>query len=533
VLACCALAPGVTGCGDDAPRAEQTATREQSPPTSDREPREPAEPVLNRRDAPPAGVLRQVSHYGIGDQLCIPDGSPKASLSILPFYSRQSEPAYEPDIGEVLVLCATDFRPELAIEQTLALPDGRVLRRTDPAGATALSRSWNHFLDETWPVGRHVFAVRQGEVVRRVAFRVLLPQHRGVRSAQGAVHPGDVLHLVIVGQRPRALVRIDVYASRPDGPSRYATTLTARTDARGIGTLDLVPSPRDVGQYLLRPRTATEDDGQDAMASVSVVEPPPPPPAAPDTGGRPPTIFQASQQPPRGMPPTLEFLAVADTAPDCSTGDAGPHIAWSRDQSRAWYESATDQAPEIGDRLTLCADGFPSGAPLRLAIEGPDGARRVVRMPRPSGTDPTRSIYTQTFLPGARLGAYRVVVTGGAARAESGYWLSEPSAPGYRLLTDDGKVSLLAVGLPPRQAVSLHVYRGPRPQATSAFGNAEYAGAVPARAGTDGTVRVELALDPDDPPGCYPTRLAYGVRVVPPAAEGTRVCLPLDPRAGS
>lgn len=530
VLAACALALalGAVGCaGEDAPAV--TGDPDQgdvvaAPP--------PAEPALNRRDAPPKGVLRQVQYYGIGDQLCRPTGVPTASHDTTPFYSTQRKPTYEPEIGEELHLCATDFLLDLPVEMTLLRPDGRTLRRVDPAGAQSRSRQWTVFLDERWPVGRYVLTARQGSVVRRDAFRVLLPRLRGVRNAGDAVHPGEPLHLVVVGQRPRTTVPIDVYRSGGAGTSRYATTFTIRTDERGIGARTLVPSARDLGQYLLRPRTAIHADGQDAMTGVSIMPPPPPiPSASPSNGEEAPTIFQADEAPPEGTPASLA-LWVHEEPPDCYSAEEGPHIAWDLEPPRASIVDTTEREPEIGDSLTFCAEGISLASRPQLTLVGPDGNRRSAVMARRSRAEATRT-HTHVFTPDDPLGEYEAIVVGAGERARIRFELRAAHAPGYRLLERDGQLSLLAVGLPPRQAVSLRAYRGPRlPVGEASDADAAYAGAISADADEDGVVQIPLALDPArDPAGCYVFRLAYGERVIPPGVpELTTVCLPLDER---
>ncbi len=126
------------------------------------------------------------------------------------------------------------------------------------------------FLDRSWPLGRLVVRARQGQVVEQSALRIVAPRHRGVRVQQWLGRPSlpNPLTIMLVGQRPRSPVPVDLYRARA-GRWSYATSLTITTDALGVGQVRVPYARADNGEYLLRPRHA-RGSSDEARVSICV-----------------------------------------------------------------------------------------------------------------------------------------------------------------------------------------------------------------------------------------------------------------------
>ena len=183
--------------------------------------------------------------------------------------------ADEPELGETLEVCPLGFnlatRP---VTLTLRRSDGsRISRRVAPnTEALASDRvgSVAFFLDATWPLGRVVVTARQGSKRVQRTFRLVAPRHRGVRVQRWLGRPRlpNPMTILVVGQRPRSSVLVDLYRTDRNRYV-YATSFRILTDGRGIGQVRAPYRRADNGAYRLRPRAGASGD-RDLEAYVPI-----------------------------------------------------------------------------------------------------------------------------------------------------------------------------------------------------------------------------------------------------------------------
>ena len=261
-LAAVALAASACG-GDDEPQRRASAPKPATTPVA----------PLSRRDAPPAGVRRQVEWFGIGDPICpnIEARRPTVAFDARPLYQfqRAQRAPGEVEIGEILNLCPRGFPSRRPVRVTVRDPRGGVWTATPTEGEAEGHVSYP--VGPRRPLGRYAVRAQQGSVSADLQFEVVEPRHRGVRVMRPgqAIRPGERVPVALVGVEPDAVVPVDVY--RGEGQRYvYTASVPVRTDARGIGSMVLAVTARDPeGAFVLHPRVPGAID-QDLDAWVLV-----------------------------------------------------------------------------------------------------------------------------------------------------------------------------------------------------------------------------------------------------------------------
>jgi hypothetical protein len=256
-------------CGDDGDSPAPSATGAQSDKGS----------VWGRRDAPPAGVRRQVEYFGVGDGVCGPTepAVPTIMLDRRPFYQGQTmaEEIDRPELGETFSVCARGFNPTQPVRLKFLRPDASVIERLLPPSEDDLDRYVSFFLGADWPTGSHRITASQGSARVGLTVDVVEPRHWGVRApifvGRGELNPRPVM---VVGRRPNTRVLVDIYRQGASG-SLYRTSIAIRTDDRGLGERSLRVDASDEGNFVLTPRIPRDPEDQDERAWVHVCWTPP------------------------------------------------------------------------------------------------------------------------------------------------------------------------------------------------------------------------------------------------------------------
>lgn len=272
--------------------------------------------VWGRADTPPVGVLHEFvgtrpsdacspstpscvngrfdDRYvtgaadGVGDTAAVcPDAISPSARSFARAIGMDRRPSYttqkvagadDPELGETLQICPLGFDLQSQpVMLTLRRSDGsEVTRRVAPNEEALASDTVGvvaFFLDRSWPRGPVIVTARQGAIVKRTTFRIVAPRHRGVRVQEWLGRPilPNPLTIMVVGQRPRSSVLVDLYRRSRAGRSLYATSFRLSTDARGIGQVRAPYTRADNGTYLLRPRSPGGSGGRDVEARVRIM----------------------------------------------------------------------------------------------------------------------------------------------------------------------------------------------------------------------------------------------------------------------
>jgi hypothetical protein len=177
----------------------------------------------------------------------------------------------------------------------------------------------------------------------------------------------------------------------------------------------------------------------------------------------------------------------------------------------------------VGDDFRLCFDGFDRASPLDVTIRTPSGRtlrRRVI--PHPDEPGPSLS---QNPMPGVELGAYRAIAAQGNPRqgrltARATWHVRLAPGPAIRVHEtgrDHRKVSIIVVGMRPRQRVALHFYRKREPHYTS-----DYITSIGLRADRRGELLYRVGVAHPEPIGCYVVLPSFEV---PHETPGLNFCL--------
>jgi len=239
----------VVGCGSaDDSEPSSTATGTSQPPAGTT--------IWGRRDAPPAGVRRQVEFFGVGDSVCGPTEptNPTLMLDQRPFY--QTSPvagADDPELGETLSICPRGFDIHEPVRLELKRPDGSTIERVISPGPEP-GRYTSFWLGAEWPTGRHRAVATQDARSVALPIDIVKPLHRGVRTPMfiGRENPNP-LPVMVVGQPPDDRVTVDIYRQLRT-TYRYATSIEIETDTRGLGERRFPIGDTDSGRFVLRPR---------------------------------------------------------------------------------------------------------------------------------------------------------------------------------------------------------------------------------------------------------------------------------------
>jgi hypothetical protein len=222
--------------GDDEPQPAE--------PTP--EPRQQAkEGVLERRDAPPAGVADQVSFFGIGDGSC----SEMAAEPTLNFFSAETGEVPSPatvEMGDGFRFCLAGFDPAAAIDVSVQLPDSRTqTRAVEPAeGSGPRFLEWDPVPGD--PLGSYEVTASQASATAMGEFTVELASEPGIRVVGQAVARGDRVQIAVTGFQPDETVPLHVYGPQPSGTAHaYLTTLEPRVDHEGQLLYELATSADD------------------------------------------------------------------------------------------------------------------------------------------------------------------------------------------------------------------------------------------------------------------------------------------------
>lgn len=240
--------------------------------------------ALRRRDVPPAGVRHRVDYFSVGDGSCGEPGprreAPHVVLDRRPLYQtqwiqREEEKGGElnTEIGESIFICPRGFARGRPVKVLIRGPRGSVRRTRLPPVRGGEQRLTGFLLGQHQPLGRYQVTVRQGNLVKRAGFKVVLPRHRGARISELSNFGFANIRsqrLLVVGQPPQSHIWIDVYFGRYS-PYRYATSLSVSTDKYGIGSTSFVADQQvPKGMYLFKPRQVRdpEDFDEDAFLCV-------------------------------------------------------------------------------------------------------------------------------------------------------------------------------------------------------------------------------------------------------------------------
>lgn len=266
------------GCSEKQPTETTRAPGTESP-TSERWQHVPPDPnessIWQRRDAPPDGIRSQIAFYGIGDRICSDQpGVPSITRTELPWQAFQGPGSPHPELGQTLFLCLHNFVDDEPIRLSIRGP-GSFRRAETLPPSDAVDRSAAFWLTRTWPLGRYVASALQGNLAARLPFRVVKPQHFGVRTkAQPRSDDHGAIDIMVIGQPPRKRIVVDVYRNSctAGGEASYATSFALMSDAHGIAEARLKIGPRDQGSFLLKPRSGPGAEKQDAWAGIGICD---------------------------------------------------------------------------------------------------------------------------------------------------------------------------------------------------------------------------------------------------------------------
>jgi hypothetical protein len=268
-------AVAAVGCGEGgSAEAEGGGTAPSTAPASTA-PADDGPTPLSRRDAPPLGVARQLSHFGIGDGTCLVDpGEPAITYWSFPIavYERREDapPPNQTEAGEDWVFCVHHVPPYDPIALEVEGPEGyRITGELPPASDPDIPRSWSIPIGRELPRGSYtVTAQVDGEELRNT-FDVVAPLRRGVRLAgldEAELRAGEPIELIVIGFSPGDPIDVDVYRDiHGTQDFEYVTTLPTRIDADGIGSLTIPTSADDPRTgHVLYPRVPDVDRREDA-----------------------------------------------------------------------------------------------------------------------------------------------------------------------------------------------------------------------------------------------------------------------------
>jgi hypothetical protein len=227
----------LASCGGD----DDTQPTEPTP-----EPQQQAsEDVLQRRDAPPAGVADQVSFFGIGDGSC----SEMPAGPTVNFFSAETGEVPSPatvEMGNAFRFCLAGFDPAAAIDVSVQFPDGSTQTRSvGPAqGSAPRFLDWDPVPGD--PLGSYEVTASQASATATGEFTVELASEPGIRVPEGVVAPGDRVQIALTGFQPDETVPLHVYGPQPSGTAHgYLTTLESRVDHDGQLLYELGTSADD------------------------------------------------------------------------------------------------------------------------------------------------------------------------------------------------------------------------------------------------------------------------------------------------
>lgn len=278
VLACIAI--GAAGCsGDNGQSATPSTARPEVPrdaapavSRADLAPRPSTKPsVLKRRDLPSVGVERQVSFPAGGDPSCFGTERPQIEFGRRSFpppaAGNEAGSGYvasgardDPEIGESFEICVDGLDPTAPVELAVTDPTGGTQRQTlspIPKGVPPFVMAWHPQIRD--PLGQYTVVAKQGERRLTRTFRVHPPSARNIAVKHyptGSLPAlGDDIEVLLLGFRPRELVRVNVYApsAAGAGSSPFLTAIPARVDRDGMGVIVLpTADDDDPGCYVVR-----------------------------------------------------------------------------------------------------------------------------------------------------------------------------------------------------------------------------------------------------------------------------------------
>lgn len=496
--------------------------------------------VLAHHDVLPSGALAQVPTSEAPHPEC--QGSiPKAPSILVETWSAGNCEVAGPEnpaaVGQNIVIETYMFMRGRPLMLSLRRANGTILRRTVLPGQES---QWRIFLGPAFPLGPVIVTARQGAVEAKAAFRVTR-DYRGVGSnATSGIPVRTPLSIVVTGERPGALVNVDVYRvlevlTAQDIRQQYVTTLPLRADAHGVASAQLVTRLDDEGSYLLSSRATQSEDTR--PVEIKLDEPlATGQPALLPAGTQPRDVFQAHEVPPSGVAAQIGYFAGAGPSVVCPVASTTrPEIAIARDEPRIIEQDvrptdAAEQQVQVGDQVLLCMLNFREHLPVSLTATMPDGRRDALN---PVSLEGIWDVYEAIMTPNMTLGNYRIAARQGALSARTTLTLSNATAPGYRLISSSHRRPLvLVVGLRPHQKFQLRIYR--LPSSDGPGSTAAYVGHLERSADDRGVTAIEFPAEPGDPHGCFAIRVALGQLVLTDPEDGTTdICLPYSGRPPS
>ena len=241
------------------PMSSTTPTASAAPSPTDelRDQRISLHDLARRRDAPPAGVARQLSYYPGGDGPCNQEESAFSRPSI--YVSGFHE---QPEIGERFDLCFPRFDPSRELSVLVQLPNGRTIEKS-------LAPDWSSLRWQprpTDPLGTYRVTARQGEASASAMFQLVEssgPTLRVIPPDSIPPKPGDTFEIALVGYPPSQPARIHVYSeltSQQNATHRYRSSLTVSMNSKGRALVIITTMPSDKPGCWHFISVPTEDD---------------------------------------------------------------------------------------------------------------------------------------------------------------------------------------------------------------------------------------------------------------------------------